>query len=383
MRDTMAPLLAKKRVIVCAGAGGVGKTTVAAALALSAVARGARTLCITIDPAKRLANSLGLDAIAGSDQQIAPDWLVSRGFPARAPLHVIMLDTKRTFDELVTRHASSEAARARILDNRIYQYVSASLAGTQSYMAMEKVLEVKLDERYDLIVLDTPPTTHALDFLGAPERLVDAIDSPAVRALVQAFELSGRFSLNLLAKGLAAVLKGVARITGTAFVEEVAEFVTGLNDLFGGFRARALEVSRAFRDPEFGYVIVSIPAPTALKEAHYFVWRLKDSSIKADALVLNRMQPSLSEAPTLEACRQAIASLGMALSPDAAERLLRVAEEHRHTTAAERTHLSELDALFPPESVPRRIVVPALAGDVHGIEELSRVAAFLCPEEPT
>jgi len=379
MRDTLGPLLAEKRVVVCAGAGGVGKTTVAAALALNAVVHGARALCITIDPARRLANSLGLPAIGSSEHQISPEWLARYGVVARAPLHVVMLDTKRTFDDLVTRHASSDVARQRILGNRIYQYVSSSLAGTQSYMAMEKVLEVKLDNRFDVIILDTPPMSHALDFLGAPERLMDVIDSPAVRALVQALELSGRFSMNLLAKGLAAVLKGVGKITGTEFVEEVAEFVTGLNDLFGGFRKRALDVSRAFRGPEFGYVVVATPTLTALKEAHYFAWRLSESGMNADALVVNRVQPSLSQTPTLEACEQALGSLHHDFDPAAPERLLRAAREHLELTLAEQRILGELDALFPVESVPCRVLVPALAADVHGVVELSRVASYLAP----
>lgn len=379
MRDTLAPLLAEKRVVVCAGAGGVGKTTVAASLALNAVVAGARALCITIDPARRLANSLGLPAIGSSEHQISPDWLARYGVVARAPLSVVMLDTKRTFDELVTRHASSDVAKQRILDNRIYQYVSSSLAGTQSYMAMEKVLEVKLDERFDVIVLDTPPMSHALDFLGAPERLMDAIDSPAVRALVQTLELSGRFSMNLLARGLAAVLKGVGRITGTGFVEEVAEFVTGLNDLFGGFRQRALDVSRAFRGSEFGYVVVATPTPTALKEAHYFAWRLRESGMHANALVVNRVHPTLSEPATLEACREALGSLRHGFDEGAPERLLRAAREHVQVTLAEQEILAELDALFPPESVPCRVLVPALAADVHGVLELSRVASYLAP----
>lgn len=379
MRDTLAPLLAEKRVVVCAGAGGVGKTTVAASLALNAVVAGARALCITIDPARRLANSLGLGSIGSSEHEMSPEWLARYGVAARAPLSVVMLDAKRTFDDLVTRHASSEAARQRILGNRIYQYVSSSLAGTQSYMAMEKVLEVKLDDRYDVIVLDTPPMSHALDFLGAPERLMDAIDSPAVRALVQTLELSGRFSMNLLAKGLAAVLKGVGKITGTGFVEEVAEFVTGLNDLFGGFRKRALDVSRAFRGAEFGYVVVATPTPTALKEAHYFAWRLRESGMNADALVVNRVHPRLSEPATLEACTRALAAVGQRFDEGAPERLLRAAREHLQVTAAEQRILAELDALFPVESVPCRVLVPALAADVHGVLELSRVASYLAP----
>lgn len=379
MQEDLAPLLKQKRVIVCAGAGGVGKTTVAASLALQAVLENKRALCITIDPARRLANSLGLPRTGDNEHVIAPEWLARHGLNARVPLSVVMLDTKYTFDRLVTRHASSSKARDRILNNRIYQYVSSSLAGTQSYMAMEKVLEVQQDDRYDVIVLDTPPMSHALDFLTAPERLVDAIDSPAVRALVQALELSDKFSLNLLAKGVSAVLKGVGRITGMGFVEEVAEFVTGLNDLFGGFRKRARQVSQAFRAPEFGYVVVATPAPTALKEAHYFAWRLRESGMRADALVVNRVHPTLSEEATLESCQLALEAIGKGFGEQAAERLLQVAADHARLTAMEQQSLSDLDVLFPVERVPCRVVVPALAADVHGVRELSKVAEYLCP----
>ena len=378
MHESLLPLLQSKRVIVCAGAGGVGKTTVAAALALSAVREGARTLCITIDPAKRLANSLGIGP-AAEQQSIGPEWLSKHGVKARASLDVIMLDTKLTFDQLVSGHASSEAAKQRILNNRIYQFVSSSLAGTQSYMAMEKVLQVKKDDRYDLIVLDTPPMSHALDFLAAPERLMDAIDSPAVRALVQAFELSGRFSFNLLARGVATVMKGVGRITGIGFVEEVAEFVTGLNDLFGGFRERAQEVSAAFRGPEFGYVVVTAPAATALTEAHYFAWRLKELGIRADALVVNRVTPILTETPTLELCSATASNLGLPSDASLVRRLQHAATEHVETTDAEQDSLAEIDALFPQAGARCQVRIPALAGDVHGVQELWRVAQYLCP----
>jgi anion-transporting ArsA/GET3 family ATPase len=380
MQHSLSPLLKNKRVVVCAGAGGVGKTTVAASLALSAAVGGARALCITIDPAKRLTNSLGLELNQVSEQRIEREWLREHGVDAKQHLDVVMLDTKRTFDQIVTRHASSSAARERILNNRIYQFVSSSLAGTQSYMAMEKVLEAKLDDRYDLIVLDTPPMSHALDFLAAPERLVDAIDSPAVRALVQAFELSGKFSLNLLAKGIATVLKGVGRITGTGFVEEVAEFVTGLNDLFGGFRSRAGEVSEAFRGPEFGYVVVATPAQSAIKEAHYFAWRLKELHIQTDALVINRVHPVLEGPVTLAACREAVQSMSAGLGEDLPYRLLQMAQEHQRLTASESSCLADLDALFPPEAQARQVRVPAFAADVHGVEELIQVASYLCPD---
>ncbi|HEY1536818.1 MAG TPA: ArsA family ATPase, partial [Polyangiaceae bacterium] len=208
---SLLPVLQGKRIVVCAGAGGVGKTTIAAAIALGFASQGKRVLCITIDPAKRLADSLGLGAMNAEEQLVSPELFAKAGLTVSGSLTVLMLDTKQTFDDLVARHASTPEARDRILQNRIYNYVSTSLAGTQSYMAMEKVLLVRQDPRFDLIVLDTPPTSNALDFLDAPERLIEAIDSAAMRWLVQTFEKSGRFSLNLVARGVALVLRGLGR----------------------------------------------------------------------------------------------------------------------------------------------------------------------------
>ena len=177
---TLDTLIDERHVVLCVGCGGVGKTTVAAALALAGARRGKRVLCLTIDPARRLANSLGLDRMTGEAQRVEPALFQRAGLEVQGSLTVMMLDTKRTFDELVTRHASTPAARDKILENRLYQYVSTSLAGTQEYMAMEKLLSVKQDDHYDLIVLDTPPTSNALDFLDAPERITEAIDSAAM-----------------------------------------------------------------------------------------------------------------------------------------------------------------------------------------------------------
>src|SRR5882724_11355833 len=283
--DSLLPLLQGKRIVVCAGAGGVGKTTIAAAIALGFASQGKRVLCITIDPAKRLADSLGLGAMNVEEQLVSPELFAKAGLAVSGSLTVLMLDTKRTFDDLVARHASSPEARERIFQNRIYNYVSTSLAGTQSYMAMEKVLLVRQDPRFDLIVLDTPPTSNALDFLDAPERLIEAIDSAAMRWLVQTFEKSGRFSLNLVARGVALVLRGLGRLTGKGFLEHLAEFVAELNDLFGGFRERAAVVAQEFRSPELAYVLVTSAAPAAIDEVSYFSARLRDQGMHPDAVV--------------------------------------------------------------------------------------------------
>src|SRR5580692_4436670 len=222
---SLEQLVMSHRVLVAVGAGGVGKTTVAAALGMAAARRGRRVLCLTIDPARRLGEALGLEAMSSEEQVVDPARFVDPSRPITGSLTAMMLDTKRTFDALVRKYSSSPEQARRLLDNKLYRYVSTSLAGTQEYMAMEKLIELQRDPRYDLIVLDTPPTANALDFLDAPERLIEALDSAAMRWLVDTFQKSGRFSFNLVARGVALVLRGIGRLTGKGFLEHLAEFV--------------------------------------------------------------------------------------------------------------------------------------------------------------
>src|SRR6187402_53192 len=338
MADSLRPLLEGKQIVVCVGAGGVGKTTVAAALALGFAQQGERVLCITIDPAKRLADSLGLGAMSTEEQRVSPELFERAGLEVSGELTVLMLDTKRTFDELVRRHASSPEVRERILQNRIYNYVSTSLAGTQSYMAMEKVLLVERDPRFDVIVLDTPPTSNALDFLDAPDRLIEAIDSAAMRWLVQTFEKSGRFSLSFVARGVALVLRGIGRLTGKGFLEHLAEFVVELNELFGGFRERAVAVAKAFRSPGMAYVLVTSPAPAAIDEVSFFAARLREQGMHPDAVVVNRIQPNPAPTTRFELTRAA-RELGLELSAQALAGVERAADDDRTRAAFEAEQL--------------------------------------------
>jgi len=377
MADSLNPLLEGKQIVVCAGAGGVGKTTVAAAIALGFAQRGQRVLCITIDPAKRLADSLGIGAMSAEEQRVSPELFESAGLVVSGQLTVLMLDTKRTFDELVRRYASSPEVRDRILQNRIYSYVSTSLAGTQSYMAMEKVLLVRQDPRFDRIVLDTPPTSNALDFLDAPERLIEAIDSAAMRWLVQTFEKSGRFSLNLVARGVALVLRGLGRLTGKGFLEHLAEFVAELNELFGGFRERAAAVAKAFRSADLAYVLVTSAAPAAIDEVSYFAARLHQQGMRPDAVVVNRLQPNPAPAETSEVA-QAARELGVELTAETLAGIERAAEDDRSRAAFETEQLQALDRSLGADRPPI-LRIPVLAADVHDVRSLSRVAALLCP----
>jgi anion-transporting ArsA/GET3 family ATPase len=337
-------------------------------------------LTLTVDPAKRLAQSLGFETMTG-EEQVVPDAVLSEAGPSTGRLTVMMLDTKRTFDDLVRRFASSPETRDRILSNRLYQYLSTNFAGTQDYMAMEKLLAVKDDDRYDLIVLDTPPTRNALDFLEAPDRLVEALDGPAVKWFVQAFDRSRKFSLNLVAQSVAVVLRGVGKLTGGGFLEQMAELISDLNDLFGGFRERAERVAAAFRGSDVAYVMVTSPAPLAIREVAYFAERLRDSGMRSDAFVLNRLHQMPPSRPTEDQVQGAIERHGVNLSADAPARVLRAVEEERELATLDSMHVQELEQIRTKLSASGAplIRLPALPSDVHDVRTLLGIAAVLCP----
>ncbi|MFT3927295.1 MAG: ArsA-related P-loop ATPase [Myxococcales bacterium] len=376
----LSEVVSKHRVVVCVGSGGVGKTTTSAALALYAARQGRRVLCLTIDPAKRLANSMGLTSMTTEEQLVSRELFERAGLPfnGTGSLSAMMLDTKRTFDELVTRYASSPERAQRILDNQLYQYISTSLAGTQEYMAMEKLHAVRQRDQYDLIVLDTPPTTNALDFLDAPEKLIEAIDSPAMRWFIQAFSGAGKLGFSLVGRGAQMVLKGLAKITGGEFLDSVAQFVSDINDLFGGFTTRAKAVSEALRSPEVAFVLVTSPEPLAVKEAIFFAEKLGEHGMRQQATVINRVIPLLSEPPGPE--NQIASALVSALSaaPDPAQlgaKLERALDEERTRAVTCRVEVERLKALTGNRGL--YVEVPAFDEDVHDLSALARVGHFL------
>lgn len=376
----LTPLLDSRRVILVVGCGGVGKTTTTAALGLAAARRGKRVLCLTIDPARRLSQSLGLEKMTTDAQLIAPELFEQAGVAVQGSLTVMRLDTKTTFDGLVESLAPTADKRDRVLNNILYKYISTSLAGTQEYMAMEKLYAVKSDPAYDLILLDTPPTTNALDFLDAPERLIGAIDSAAMRWFMQAFQSTGKLSLNLVAKSAALVLKNISKLTGSGFLEQMAEFVAEINDLFGGWRHRADAVRAALRGADVAYVLVTSPDPLSVREVLYFAERLRSQDMPRDGFVVNRVHPIYGEAQGDVEVEAAVEAHGLALDPGAPERLRQAARDESNQGKLDQLHLMTLDAALADEDgQAARVDVPAYPFDIHDLRGLAQVADLLAP----
>ncbi|MFJ6937433.1 ArsA family ATPase [Streptomyces sp. NPDC101132] len=286
------------RIIVCCGAGGVGKTTTAAALGVRAAERGRRVVVLTIDPARRLAQSMGIDLLDNTPRPVAglrgADGAAGDGGPegsAGGELHAMMLDMKRTFDEIVEAHADGERARA-ILDNPFYQSLSAGFAGTQEYMAMEKLGQLRARDDWDLIVVDTPPSRSALDFLDAPKRLGSFLDGKFIRVLMAPAKVGGRAGMKFLNVGMSMMTGTLSKLMGGQLLKDVQTFVAAMDTMFGGFRTRADATYRLLQAPGTAFLVVAAPEPDALREAAYFVERLAAERMPLAGLVLNRVHGS-------------------------------------------------------------------------------------------
>ncbi len=355
-------------IIVCCGSGGVGKTTTSAALALRAAERGRTVVVLTIDPARRLAQSMGIEELDNTPRPVAG---VDDG--AGGSLDAMMLDMKRTFDEVVETQATPEKAR-QILENPFYVALSSSFAGTQEYMAMEKLGQIHRDAQrdgtYDLIVVDTPPSRSALDFLDAPERLSSFLDGRFIRLLLA----PARGPARLMSAGLGVVTSALTKVLGAQVLRDMQTFVAAFDTLFGGFRQRAQKTFELLQADQTAFLVVAAPEPDALREAAYFVERLSEDRMPLAGLVVNRATPEPPGDLSADEAMGAAIRLRK-LDPQAmAGGLLRLHADRSRMVERE-TLLRERFAAAHPE-VPTT-VVPALAGDVHDLDGLRRVGDLL------
>jgi anion-transporting ArsA/GET3 family ATPase len=350
-------------VLVCVGPGGVGKTTTAAAVALRAAERGRRVVVVTIDPARRLAQSLGLAELDNTPRPVA----------GVGNLHAMMLDMKRTFDDIVLAHA--EPARARqILDNPFYVMLSANLAGTQEYMAMEKLGQLHATGEWDLIVVDTPPTRNALDFLDAPERMTRFLEGRFLRLVMTPAKVGGRFGARLVSAGLNTFSGVIGKIAGAELLRDLRDFFTAFETMFGGFRDRAQQTYRLLQHRDTAFVVVASPEPAALREAAYFVERLSAERMPLAAVVVNRVHalgtPSLSAERAIGAAEM----LEERRVKGPAAGLLRLHADRAALATQERRTIRSFAAGRADVPV---VEVPAMATDVHDVDALRRIGAEL------
>ncbi len=349
----------KTKVIVVCGAGGVGKTTTAAALALRAAEHGRRAVVLTIDPARRLAQALGVAELTNTPQR------VDLGADHPGELHAMMLDMRRTFDDMVLENAEPGRAE-QILSNPFYQTIATSFSGTQEYMAMEKLSQLAASDQWDLVVVDTPPSRSALDFLDAPQRLSSFLDGRMIR-LLSAPARAGGFGLRKVvggAVGLAA--KGVSTIIGGQMLNDAAAFVQAFETMFGSFRERSKATYELLRRPSTAFIVISAPEPDALREAAYFVDRLSTENMPLVGLVLNRTHPTLCElSPAL--ARDSAGKLDTAGDAELAAAVLRVHADQAVTAEREVRLLTRFTHAHP--RVPL-VGVPALPFEVADLEAL-------------
>jgi anion-transporting ArsA/GET3 family ATPase len=356
------------RILVCCGSGGVGKTTTAAALALRAAERGRRTVVLTIDPARRLAQSMGLSELDNTPRRVSGVDESAGGW-----LDAMMLDMKRTFDEIVLTHAEPAKAEA-ILANPFYQALSSSFAGTQEYMAMEKLGQLQATGDYDLVVVDTPPTRSALDFLDAPQRLTTFLDGRMIKILMAPAKAGGKAYLKVVSAGFNVFTGVLTKIIGATVLQDVSQFVAALETMFGGFRERAQATYDLLKAPGTSFVVVAAPERDALREAAYFVERLAQERMPLAGLVVNRVHRS--EVPGLTAERSLAAAQALEASGGSplARAVLRLHADRVQLAARERRLEARFSSAHP--SVPV-VEVAAQPGDVHDLAGLRAVGADL------
>jgi len=355
-------------IVVCCGSGGVGKTTTSAALALRAAERGRRVVVLTIDPARRLAQSMGIEELDNTPRPVAGVDPTAGG-----ALAAMMLDMKRTFDEVVESQASPEKAR-QILQNPFYIALSSSFAGTQEYMAMEKLGQIHADAGrtgdYDLIVVDTPPSRSALDFLDAPERLSSFLDGRFIRLLLA----PARGPARVMTAGLGLITNALTKVLGAQVLKDMQTFVQAFDTLFGGFRQRAQKTFELLQDEQTAFLVVAAPEPDALREAAYFVERLSEDQMPLAGLVVNRATPAPAGDLSADEARAAAARLRKQGRHGVTAGLLRLHADRTRLVEREARLRDRFAAAHP--QVPTA-VVPALAGDVHDLDGLRRVGELL------
>ena len=366
-------LLRGKRICICAGSGGVGKTTTSAAIAAGMAARGKKVAVLTIDPARRLADSLGLPELGNEERQVDPALFDAHGVETEGgELWAMMLDAKATFDEVVAKHAPDAETRDRILSNRIYRELSNALAGSQEYMAMERLFELHQEDRYDLLVLDTPPSRNALDFLDAPRRLTQFIEGRSL----QVFMRPTGIGMKLFGRGTSMMFSVLKRITGMDLLEDISEFFQAFSGMVAGFQERAKRVNELLADERTSFLVVCAPQGEPIEEAVYFHRKLVEASLPFGGVIVNKVHFQSELEPASEDVEAELAhALG---DPDLASRVAASVADYQTLAARDSANVARLVR----EMRARRVIqVPHLDTDVHDLGGLIEVNRYLFGQE--
>jgi len=364
---SVSDLLDGKRVCVCSGSGGVGKTTTSAAIALGMAAEGAKVAVVTIDPARRLANALGLDELENEPRRVEPERLSGMGDRFSGELWAMMLDPKRTFDELIDRIAADPERAAEIKRNRVYSELSTAVSGSQEFTAVAKLYELDRDGDFDLLVLDTPPSRNALDFLDAPGRLTSFLEGRAMKAFIRPTGLGMR----VLGRGAAPFLGALRKVTGVDLVSDLTTFFGLLGDMTGEFSARARAVEQLLRAPTTAFLLVTSAQEAAIDEAIWFRRTLAETGLPFAGVIVNRVHHDIlgdSEPEDL------LSALGDELSPDLAARVADNFFDYHRLARRDSRNVARLHDELADQPL---LLVPHLDDDVHDVEGLLRVHRYL------
>jgi anion-transporting ArsA/GET3 family ATPase len=379
-------LVADKRILVCVGPGGVGKTTTAAAIGALAARQGRKTLVCTIDPAPRLADALATGGLGAEPQPISAAACRALGIPDGGDkLYAVRLDTERMFSRLVDEQVADPEMRRRIFDNTIYRQITTTLTGSQEYAAMLALHGFATGGEFDLVVLDTPPTSNALDFLDAPARIALAVDNPVLKWFARPDASSNRrLSLQWLRSGGALIVRRLAKLVGSRFIDDIGAFLVDFQGALGGFLSRARAIDALLRGPDVAFLLVLTPAVAAIDEALFFHGRLRAAAVPLGGFVANRVQrpPGLDEPAAIEAALRACpetAALTSEIITDAATRLASVARAFGTLHASERRELARLATSAPGTPITE---VPLLDHDVDNLAELRVVGDYLWAARP-
>ncbi|MCK5688737.1 ArsA family ATPase [Myxococcota bacterium] len=337
----MNPLWEDYSVIACVGTGGVGKTTSAAAIGVAAAHAGKKTLIVTIDPARRLAQALGLEGMGNQPRQLEPELFAPLGLELKAELWALMPDVKTTFDELVERTAKSKEQRDLIFNNQIYKHFSTVLAGSHEYAAVEKLYELWVSKRYDFIVLDTPPARNALDFLDAPGRIVDFLENETLRWMLKPYAVAGRFSLKVLDVGSAMLFRTLGKMAGADTLKELADFVRSFGGMYDGFQERSQAVHDLLRSKELAFVLIGSSGSEQVQSMRIFQEDLENENLSVRAMIINRLRKPVPW-ESKEALWQELRASFEDLSPACIDTIVSAAYEEAFLASRDEEMLKEI-----------------------------------------